>query len=585
MASFTSTQAGDWQTPATWGETVEYPGKSQEGDIVTIGSGHDVTWAWDNKVDGYSIEKITTSAAIIIDTTMDTYMLLDNNDASTQGLYLNNANGQLKVGDSTNALPAAYTFTLEFISYTNGGGNAISGNGGQCLLYGTDKTYKGITTNSIAASGTSFTMTTVPSDWAADDELVILPTGNTYSETDYVDITSISGTTVNIDATTYSHLSGATVLNLTRNIIFTGDITNTTRPQSFINMSNGGYRLNNMRISNCYSTFNSASYGAFRTGNQAIATDRPMEIINCVADNSPTVSGFLAGQGYHHHKNCISVNNYYGQGGSNDVGNLWAQGCYYVDNLQDGFYPSNRGYVVIEDCVICGNGDDGLDTAGTHMVMINCQSYANAGYGVYANSSPVEMYTCLIGESDVGTQTNVDADFYFTKGARVLANDCKFSSADLEDIREGQGFFMNSSNHNQVENASKVTHTAGSTIIGEVSRDASVYRTTAPSVKLESYMMWGQNHWSFPIKVDSGDVLSVEIYGKSSASSGWETNPSVRILGCGIDDSDEWEVADTNWNAVTLNGTASRGGIVNCSVFWGDNTLDFNLDDISITVT
>ena len=579
MASFTTVQSGDWDDPATWGEATDYPSVNT-GDTVTINNGYDVTYNIDNS-SGNAIAYINitgTGSSLIMDDTMDTYLKMAQT-SSNENIDMSGDTNFL-IGTSGSPLSSSYTCTIEGSSLAaNGYGIINNTNNGLVAWYGAEKTHKGLTTSLISASGTSFTMSSVPADWAADDELAILPTGNTYSETDYVSITSIVSNTVNIDATTYSHLSGAIVLNLTRNIILKGGA---TAPKNGLGGGNSSFILEYVRIQDIRSS-NSTSEGALACANQGIE-DRDYSMTGLVVTDNMS-AGMVGANGTGTHEKSIFINNYSGVHGQNDWGYYKFNDCFFVDNNVDGLSSESRGAGQVSNSVICGNADDGMVAVRGTWLLLNTQIYANNDYGLDIESCLVEAHGCLFGESDIGTQRNGDADLNHYQGGILRSNDCKFSSLDEWDVSSHNGQTAVHSNYQQTEDNYKCLFLTRGQDMVTIEDDTTTYRTTSPSLKFANGAYLGDAYHKIPIKVDSGDVVSASVYGKKSSSTGWEHNPTCRMIGCGIDDSDTFDDADVNWNQKTLSGTASRGGVVTFFVFAGDASNDFNIDDFEVSIT
>jgi len=233
MTAFTSVKSGDWSDPTVWGNGLggDYPCKTTSDDTVLIGSGHTVTYDIDNSVSGlnHRMGKITCGSGetLAFATTKSTYLHIRGDSTSAINC---SSSGTIKIGtDANNPLSSSYTCTIEIDQATDSTGRIIDlTNDGEALIFGMVKTVQGNTTSAITAdSSNTFTMSTVPSDWAIGDELLIQGTNATsLNENDEITITNISGTTVTFTGNgvgskaEFSHVSGTMVLNFTRNIKF-----------------------------------------------------------------------------------------------------------------------------------------------------------------------------------------------------------------------------------------------------------------------------------------------------------------------------------------------------------------------------
>ena len=254
----------------------------------------------------------------------------------------------------------------------------------------------------------------------------------------------------------------------------------------------------------------------------------------------------------------------------------------------DGGQPGNRGGATFNDCYFWSNTDDGFEGDGMAVRAFNSYWFLNGDYGLslqYCQSA--EIFNCYFGESEVGTQPNGDADIY-TRRTNANLNDCKLSSSDDFDPQEAYMQYVRSSNHNQT----------GSQLIkawyGDINSDYGTFRTTAPSMQMycKSTELSTQGmqplFYAIPIRVTSGSLLTVTAYGKkgSGADEDWRFQPRGRLIGCGVDDKQNWDTADTNWNLATFTGSTARDGVVVLNIeAAGSPSSTFNIDDVTVSLT
>lgn len=575
MASFTSVQSGDWNDPATWGGAT-YPGGTTDDDVVTIGSGHTVVYNIDNSPSGtnHRIRSITLNSGeeLQFSTSMSTYLWIG---GSTLTCIDAGDNGQVTLGSEGSPLSSAYTCTIEVDQSTDSNGRIIDiGNGGNCSMWGMTKTIKGYTTSAItAASSTSFTMSAVPSDWAVGDEILIQGTNSTYNvhEEEIITITSISGgDTVNWSgAATYSHLSGCMVFNLTRNIKFIATDTSSRADAGVYGSNAGVVELSYIDFNGC----TNQDHGGAWSVNTQNGSGRRNLIQGCVARNQGNDGCGSPGSGTINMKDCIVLDNG-GQGfdSENDAGFIMVENCYFIGNSSYGFSMA-RGHLQIIDSQIFGQSSIGLYVSVGSLKAINCRFFNNGDTGIEVQSGG-ELIHCFFGESEVGTQSNFNASK--TEYRYSSFHDCYFAAGEDFQIQNNPSVLAKSSQHNQTAN-NYVEDYATST--QSITNDAVTYRTSSPSMLLEPGVTGNMCVFEIPLIVENGTSYTVTLYGKKDATGAWR-NPEARMIGCGMDDSSIWSTEDTNWNSITLSGTASRDGVAVIYVYaW----QTFNIDDVSVS--
>ncbi|OGR29592.1 MAG: hypothetical protein A2139_11950 [Desulfobacca sp. RBG_16_60_12] len=226
MATYTSTQNGNWNDSATWGGG-GYPVAA--GDIANIG--HIVTY---NVVSTVELGQITINNGGILTflNSMSTKLTLGAAD-----ITINNG-GELRVGASGAIIPKTYLAELIWNTISDNAKGINIANGGKLTVYG-DPDYFGSDYDSvlvsqavIPAAGNSVTITITgdfTTKWIAGQELLV-HSGGAYSNytNDFcrLAITSVSanGSNTDVACTVIERLAGLTclvgadVLHLTRNV-------------------------------------------------------------------------------------------------------------------------------------------------------------------------------------------------------------------------------------------------------------------------------------------------------------------------------------------------------------------------------
>jgi len=581
MASFTSVKSGDWNDPTVWGNLAggEYPAKTTDDDTVTIGSNHTVNYNIDNSSVGtnHRIRSILVGGGetLTFDTTMSTHLWIGGSTTDS----IECASGTVSCGSSGSPLSSAYTMTIEVDQSIDGTGRIIDlSNNGIVKLYGTAKTIKKYTTTALTANtDTSLTFDAVPSDWAVGDQLLIQSTvnNNNLEYDEVITIASKTGTTVSFSdgagtggAVAYDHLSGCIVLNLTRNIRFIAkDTSSRCREGIYQGTSAEEVVLENVEFNGCT---NGDRGGAWCIATQDAAT-RYIRLTGCVTYNQGNDGAAAPGSGSITHKDCIFAYNT-GQAfdSGNDTGKAIFENCYFVHNGSYGIRGA-RGQVIAIDCQFWTNNTAFYVSGETRMY--NCRIFGNNDTG-FTSTGGAHLYGCYFGESECGTQSNYNASK--TENTPAYFHDCYFASGEDFQNQNNAGINAYSSNHNQTAN-NFITHytTSGMSMVD----DTTTFRTTSPSVQMIPGDVGRHCFYEIPMQVESGTSYTVTIYGKKNATGAWK-DPEARIIGCGLSDSAIWSTADTNWNAITLSGTASRDGVAIITIITYGET--FNIDDVTV---
>lgn len=586
MATFTVTQSGNWSDPTTWGNTPvtgEYPGKTTDDDVVNINTGnYTVTYDIDNSSSGtnHRIASITVGGGetLEFDTTQSTHLWIGN--GTSDCINLDN-DGTLTIGSSASPLASSLTCTIEFDQSSDGSGRGIDGtNGAQIQMYGATKTIKAYTTAALTANtDTTITFSSVPSDWAVGDQLLIQNTTNDRNAEDdeVVTVDSLTTSTVTFSdgagtggAVANSHASGAMVLNLTRNIrVIATDTSSRVKDGIYASNIDQGY-LSYVEFNGCS---NGDRGGAWNISTQA-GTGRAVRIEGCVSYNMGNDGAAAPGSGTMVHKDCI-----------------------IADATGQGFDTQNdNGMIYFENCYFVRCGSYGAKNSRGQMIIVNCQGWSNSRaffnegemriYGGYlfgnndvAIESPGQLWCVGVtfGESEAATQANFNATK--TKdGQPGYFHDCVFASGEDFQTEQNTAVTAYSSNHNQTASNLEVDY--GSSSSQSIVDDTTTFRTSSPSIQMNPGVVGNHCLYEIPLQVESGSSYTISMYGKKTTASPWR-DPYATVLGCGLNDTDTWSTADTNWNQLTLTGTATRDGIAIIYVVAFEDT--FNLDDITVS--
>lgn len=180
MATFTSTQTGDWDDGASWGlnspgvEGVDYPGLT--GDVVIIAATHVITYNKGQHT--LSFGNITINGTLTFPIAADSDLILGSAALMTIG-----ATGSLIIGTSSNPIGAAYKAKLLFDYPGSSRVFFASVDGATLSFYGDPDYYGDLYKTTLKAdwtSGQSFTVDGDASGWPVNS-LITLCKGSTYS--------------------------------------------------------------------------------------------------------------------------------------------------------------------------------------------------------------------------------------------------------------------------------------------------------------------------------------------------------------------------------------------------------------------
>jgi hypothetical protein len=232
MATYTSTKAGPWNDPATWGGG-GYPVAA--GDIANIG--HTVTY---NVVSTAELGQININSAGILtfSTALSTKLTLGHQD-----IVVNNG-GELRVGASGAIIPKTYTAELIWNTTADNAKGINLAAGGKLTVYGdpdyfgsVDKSTLIASSGAVPAAGNAITITVAgdfTTKWIVGQEL-LMHKGGSYGTTGYINdfcrltiasTPTANGANTDVPCTvterpaTLTCLVGADVLHLTRNVMF-----------------------------------------------------------------------------------------------------------------------------------------------------------------------------------------------------------------------------------------------------------------------------------------------------------------------------------------------------------------------------
>jgi hypothetical protein len=225
MATYTSTQNGNWNAPATWGGS-GYP--SAAGDVVNIG--HTVTYNVSSATQLGAIT-INSGGVLTFSTAMSTKLTLGNVDLAIM------SGGELRVGGAGAPVPKQYLAQLVWNTTSDNAAGLYVNNGGKLTIYGDPDYYGSLDRTVLAAdwtAGRTFQVVgNFASKWAAGAILYIhkgaafsnystdinnVATPFTIASLSYDSGTDTTAITINESAPGATFKAGGRVVNAGRNV-------------------------------------------------------------------------------------------------------------------------------------------------------------------------------------------------------------------------------------------------------------------------------------------------------------------------------------------------------------------------------
>jgi len=231
MASFTSTQTGNWNDGGTWGNDspgvkgTDWPGSA--GDTATISAGHTVTY---NVSETNELGDIEIYGKLAFDDSADRLLTLGDNDINVRPA------GELEIGTSGTPFDKAYTAKILWNTTSDSDYGLKTPSSGSPVvnIYGAADyctTWETTLANDAENTDGDTTIKTVDdmsSDWHEGDEILFLveEVGDSSIETDGAllgEIQSMSGTSITLDVNVTCDAGvGSTwtsrCVNVTRNV-------------------------------------------------------------------------------------------------------------------------------------------------------------------------------------------------------------------------------------------------------------------------------------------------------------------------------------------------------------------------------
>jgi len=437
-AAFTSSQTGDWDDGATWGNAspgakgTDWPGNA--GDTFTIANGHTVTYNV-SETNELGDSTIQSGGILTFKTDSNTKITFGNNT------FTIDSGGTLNVGTSGTPIPDGTTAEIIF-NCTSDDSKGLTSNG-TLTMYG-DEDYYGAAFNDTLANDAENTdgdaaiktSTDMSAKWNANDYVVIHEHKQHDSYTTDTIVRKINsfdggdGTIVNLDGNvTCAAGVGSSwtsyIINVSRNVKYyqLGEVPDGSCPTNkpFFRF-NSNTELHDIQVYACEGLERGGTYGSNGTANVSNAA---------IGDTASSYFGFDGGD-------TLSDISSFGTGTS--LATL--DGC-VVDGgyLYGGVRVENRvrGDTLVKNTIFIGGGSGLYGSSATYE---NCTfaacSTLNLGVGIVYKDCYFYGYDYLLNKAD---QTYINCTFGWDADDNQI--DCVFSDINLADEVAGNYDFIN----------------------------------------------------------------------------------------------------------------------------------------------
>jgi len=583
MASYTSTQNGNWNDPATWGGS-GYP--SASGDTATIN--HTVTYNVSSATELGDIT-INNGGILTFATNMNTKLTLGNASITVK------SGGELRVGSSTNPIPKNYKAELVWNTTSDNSKGITVESGGLVNIYG-DPDYYGSSEETVLASdwtsGQTFTIIgDFTNKWNVGDEITV-HRGQLYSDynTDVrlFTIASISlngsntNITINEAAPGVTFKAGGKVINVSRNVILTkynasktiGNY-NSNRPRILVSSDNA-LSIKHAQITGFYSV-NFSFYSGTIEGVVIRNSDRGIE---SVKDSQITLTVYSCRCGVYYP---ISSTVY---------GNIYANFYGFFGGLLIACYASVFSnyycfYLGGQFKIYSSVYSNRWAFFGTQMFIVDSTARVFYNYGGAYGSIHVLFYG-KFGEDENGNQKSNTYDIHF--GAEfptiiylfgnVKSGDFNFYGRNSRFV--GEVYWEDS---NGIPGEHRVFHAHA-----DIIKDTTVVRPNGASASLKitplsncstawPVILWNNGLEPFAkVWLKAGEQRTIKVYVKSAGA--WTTYPTADELGIEVSyysspsscerstvTSTEVLTDDSTWTPLTVTITPQHDGLAYINVF------------------
>jgi len=572
MAAITSAATGNWSATGTWtGGVVPV-----EGDTVTIQAAHTVTID-DSAPATIIVGADSATAAVAVAGTLR-YLSTATVDHTLQLKGDLSVTGYFEIGTAANPIGASRKFTI-LLNYSASLSadkyrfKASTYNTDGLKFYGTaPTTWKTRITNDVASGASSF-VTNDSTGWAANDYIAIgyMKGGYASSDVEKIQISSVSGTTINVVGTlAQNHAATAVVINLNRNIIIKPY--NTSYKAGVVHDAYRTWQAFNAVEFDSVKEINPNNQNGFNhtdisvhDGTASIATG------SNYGDNTVT-STFTR---------CINYNQTSTSGFSGGSGMTIAIDCFAMKTTQEGFSYGSNWFFTNCEAHSCQHGWSTWQTA--YIYLRGCRAY-KCGWGITYGSWVVGIFLDdFIGSGNTSGDIN---PWYQVQGYNV----------NLASSNQGVDITGDSS-HYRICSFDKWGGTAGrrkTFVAYGIIADNDTYSYTANGgsgkctvldPKSQTYAMFWENGqgFSFAIPVKSGVAVTLNLYAKLTAG-----NPTATLeaYGAGINFAAASITLSSTFTQRSFSlGTPSEDGMVRILIKAkdGSTTGDVLIDDVTIS--
>lgn len=596
MATITSAATGNWTAGGTWTGGVA-PGS---GDSAVIQSGHVVTV--DGNITVGADPGIGSTPAIDVAGGTLTFDTSASRTLTLRGdlrMQHNASNAsKILIGTSGMPVPAATIITIKFndsaslltgkYGFYHGNTSAPTTSGtiasatSQFLVYGAAKA-RATTLTAQAASAQAVLTLASTSGWQVGDDVVICTTTSTASQTERRTVLTVdSATQVTLSANlTNTHASGARVLNLTSNVIFTASNANNDYWMTARFSGAGNCVFSNVQFDNIGGQYNNGATGEITytqglnvNGNSITSNASYCTVTDCAFKDftnfairaHATRNGFnMSGTAFFNPT--VAATGVALQSSAN--GNTISS-SYFV-NLAAGLGSSfSSGSIANTDtsCEMIGCTNGYNYAAGGAMianspVVYACTSGVNLNSGVIAN---IAFNNGIFGVGPGSSQTNAIADINISSSSLVTAlfDGCTLNStqvANSANLLSGSAVKLSKISGVVTSNKTYYAYAIASQATDQL------YSGTSYSYKIQPQNASNSQSIGSTVVATASSPLVVTGYIYIDSNYGASNLPTISLSGAGLT-TNTWTAANlpATWQQFTVSGTPTQNTLADVTV-------------------
>lgn len=583
-AAFTSSQTGDFNDGATWGndspgaEGTDFPGNA---DTATVAGTHVVTVNAVLPASGdLGVITINSGGTLAFSTSAATTSQL-----TMKGDISILAGGSLTMGTTGTPMPSDSSATIIFNNASNDQYELLVASTAELKMQGNSRDMMSTIYDSGVGTAGDPMITDDTTNWAVNDAIVVTTSGGTPADNEYKYIKTISGTSITLSDTaggaesalSGTHASDTPITLMTHNVSIQGANGYDTRVWSKSNTFNDidiDYAYFYYMQFNCdqYDCEFDVDYSSFDSGGQSI---------------------LAIGQSYFRMSttNTFSYINNYGTGAAHTYTNATYHHFIHVNGGH--VFDAGQNYVTLHDNIAFGSSSMVSSGIGKGTILYNNQTSDCSGhFNFYQTGLHVNAYNEISGSPSANTEDFYDNNARSSLYVNMYNSDITMDGIANTNIGTGEAEYVNLWNYGQVEGRFLLVRNKGQISDQITAGEAAAWASGGsglcaylnPDSETDSLV------WNIYIPATDSTAYSLKFNHKITSS----FNGSLKItIYDSVDNFSELltdEVVsftdDSDWHAYTsteVTPTANGFCKVRFEVLDGSTTGDIGIDDIELS--